>query len=205
MRQKREITLSVRLPVLRVTLLVAWHLRSLSERHDVLAACLVLAHGAWRILGCSQLRQRGTCVTSAGECLQVTVTMSKQGTLGLSIWENQVRGGRGGHAESAPGGAGGVGGPNSRRRDSGGSCPSVWDADQDTTDQRLGHSSPLLLTTLKLEGQDQGAGQFHVWGQPSSWFVEGRLLAVSSWRGRGKELQGPVSKGTDPIMGAPCS
>lgn len=31
MRQKREITLSVRLPVLRVTLLMAWNLRNLSE------------------------------------------------------------------------------------------------------------------------------------------------------------------------------
>lgn len=165
MRQKRDITPSMRLPVLRVTLLVAWHLRHLSERHDVLAACLVLAPGGWRILGCSRLRQGGACVTSAGECLQVTVTMSKQGTLGLSIWENQVRGGRGGHPESAPGGAGGVGGPSSRRRDSGGSCQSVWDADQDTTDQRPGQSRPLLLTTLRLEGQDEGAGKFRVWGQ----------------------------------------
>lgn len=99
----------------------------------------------------SRLRQAGTCVTSAGERLQVTVTMSKQGTLGLPIRENQVRGGRGGHAEAAPGGAGGVGGPSSRRRDSGGSCPSVWDADQHTTDQRPGHSRPLLLTTLRLK------------------------------------------------------
>lgn len=127
------------------------------------------------------------------------------GDTGLSIWENEVRGGRGGEPESAPGGAGGVGGPSSRRRGSGGSRQSVWDADQDTTDRRLGHSGPLLLTTLGLEGQDQGAGKFHVWGQPSSLFTAGRLLAVSSWGGRGKELQGPVPKGTGPIVRAPCS
>lgn len=44
------------------------------------------------------LRQGGTCVTSVGECLQVTVTMSKQGTLGLvhlgepsERWEGRSR------------------------------------------------------------------------------------------------------------------
>ena len=55
----------------------------------------------------------------------------------------------------------------------------------------------------RLEVQEQGASRSSVWWRPASWFIDGRLLAVSTPGGGGEGAPwGPIYKGPNPIISA---
>lgn len=161
---------------------------SLFERRDVLAVCLVLTRGDRESLGCSRPRQGGACVTSAGERLQVTMTMSTQGTLG-GVELGEPSEGREGRSRLSQVPVEPRWCKRPRQRGGGTWKEAVSQFGMPT---RTPQTRGLDTQTFTPHSSKAGSPRSRCWQVPClgrALFLvhSGRLLAVSSWGGRSKQ------------------